>query len=265
MLSVVTALVLLTQQTPAAPSQSEMLADAVARAQSKGPLAPAAQAALDRFRGALAAVRRRHAVAGPAESVAGELARRVELEQAGRAQAQDALAAPGPDMDRASLLAWAELTALDLDNTAYLKRVLPKNGWFRKSRDGEQTAANAWLILQHSPDRAFMKQVVARMESLVRLGEVRGPDYALLYDRTEVSEGRPQRFGSQLGCIDGRVAFHPIVDPPGVDARRRAIGFSETLAQYAQRFPNIGQPCGAPGESLSSSAADASGAGTLRP
>jgi hypothetical protein len=88
-----------------------------------------------------------------------------------------------------------------------------------------------------------MRQVLARMEPLAKAGEVRGSDYALLYDRTALADGRPQRYGSQLGCDGGKLGFLRMEDPAGVDARRKAVGLTETLAEYAKRFPTFGQPC----------------------
>lgn len=237
------ALVAQAPSSAAEKTQGQLMAEAVQAARNGSPLAPDAQAALDAFLSELNAVRRRHAAAGPSESVAGELARRIELDQKGR-YAMLAMDGDGPQMDRARTLAEAELSAIDADNTAYLKRVLPSDGWFRNSRDGQRAARNAWLIVQHSPDRVFMKNVLRRMEPLARRREVNGEDYALLYDRMEMFEGRPQRFGSQLRCVDGRWDFHPIDNRSSVDARRKAMGFKETLDEYSKHFPTFGRPCG---------------------
>ena len=221
-------------------SQAELKAEAVKHALSK-PLSPQADAALRAFRAELLKVRARHAAAGPSESVAGEFARRVELEQTAR-RALDFVSVEGPDMNSANTLAWAELEAVDAANTAYLKQVLPADGWFRNSRDGAETAHHAWVIVQHSPDMALMKAVLARMTPLVRQGEVSGPDYARLYDRMAMFENRPQRFGTQFSCSAGKWAYHPIEAPEGVDGRRQAMGLESTLAEHAKLF-SIGSPC----------------------
>lgn len=88
-----------------------------------------------------------------------------------------------------------------------------------------------------------MKQVLARMQPLAKAGEIRGGHYALLYERTALFEGRPQRYCSQLGCENGKLGFQRMEDPAGVDARREAIGLDETRAEYSRRFPTFGQPC----------------------
>ena len=135
-----------------------------------------------------------------------------------------------------------QINPIDEDNLRYLKSVLPADGWFRKSRDGEVVASAAWLIVQHAHDRAFQKEVLARMAPLVAEGEASGPDFALLYDRNEMFEGRPQKYGSQGTCEGGVRVIYRLVDPDRVDEFRRGIGLREDLAAYKKRL-GVGGPC----------------------
>jgi len=205
-------------------------------------LSAPAQTALDAFRARMDAVRARHRQAGPPESPAGEIARMVELDQAARGGkgVPDTLAEAEAEAAQAAI--WRDIDALDAANTERLKALLPKDGWFRNSRDGVQTGANAWLIVQHSPDRAFMARTLAAMGPLARRGEANGHDYALLLDRVEMFEGRPQVYGSQAVCDGTRWVIWTTKDPATVDARRAAIGWSETQAQTVKRLP-VGKPC----------------------
>ena len=165
-------------------------------------------------------------------SVAVNLAERVEADQCLRLLPDDPglPALPAADQDAVQKRVWREIGAVDLINTDYLKSVLPADGWFRASRDGRKTARDAWLIVQHSPDQEFQRQVVARMGPLAKAGEVEGRDYALLYDRTEMFAGRPQYYGSQYQCGKGRWSLYTLRDPAGVAARRKAFGM-DTLAE----------------------------------
>jgi hypothetical protein len=129
-----------------------LLAQSAERAAA--PPNPAAQAAVDGERSTLAAERARLAAAGPPEPVRGELARRVALEQAGRRSLASVFRLPAAEQPEARRAAWAELTRIDQDNTAWLKRNLPADGWFRISRDGVQATQQAFLIMQHSGDTA---------------------------------------------------------------------------------------------------------------
>lgn len=214
----------------------------LAAPQATSALSEPAQAALNAFRGKLDGVRERHRRAGPAESVAGEIARMVELDQTARKNHDVPDSLDDADADAAQAAIWRDIDGLDAANTERLKALLPRDGWFRNSRDGAQTTANAWLIVQHSPDDAFMDHVLARMGSLARRGEVNGHDYALLLDRVAMFRGLPQIYGSQGACDGALWIIWPIRDPATVDARRAQIRFGETQAQTIKRLP-IGKPC----------------------
>lgn len=149
---------------------------------------------------------------------------------------------PETDKSQAMSLIWKDLEAIDAANSEYVKGVLPGDGWFRISRDGRETSHNAWLIIQHSHDRALQKQVLAAMEPLAKVGEVDGGDFALLYDRNEMFDGRPQRYGSQGSCKNGVMGFHDLEDAAKVDELRRAVGLVRPLADYGKLI-GVGKPC----------------------
>ena len=164
------------------------------------------------------------------------LAMRVTLEQAMR-RAIDPAVAPLRKDDRAaaSTAIWQRIGTVDAANTAYVKSILPRDGWFRSRRDGAEVSRNAWLIVQHSPDHAFQIAVLAQMRPLVASGDARGEDYALLYDRTEMFAGRPQLYGSQVTCNGGRFQAAPIADPAGLDRRRAEMGLPPMI-EYLKNF-----------------------------
>lgn len=135
-----------------------------------------------------------------------------------------------------------EMNKVDASNTAILKELLPKSGWFSNHIDGRQITHGAWLIAQHSPDRAFMTYALSKMSKLVRSGGVDGRDYALTYDRVQVSNHLPQRYGSQFRCLSGRLSLEPIEAEPNVDALREEVGWSQTLAE-TEGDNEIGKPC----------------------
>ncbi len=141
------------------------------------------------------------------------------------------------DGDRAAASAaiWQKIGAVDAANTAYVKSILPADGWFRSRRDGTDIARNAWLIVQHSPDQEFQRIVVTRMRPLVASGDARGADYALLYDRTEMFAGRPQLYGSQMTCKSGRWQAAQTVNPASLDQRRADMGLPP-MAEYLKNF-----------------------------
>lgn len=154
------------------------------------------------------------------------LHRRIAIDQAARNSIPDTMLLALSPTDKAAgeNLIWAAIERVDDGNVLFLKRHLPNDGWFRFSRDGKSVARDAWVIVDHSRDDALKSAVLDRMEALVPIGEASGEDYALLYDRVQVSQGRPQRFGSQITCINGKLAPGPIEDPENLDARRKRFG-----------------------------------------
>jgi hypothetical protein len=130
----------------------------------------------------------------------------------------------GPD-DKVGMEAVA---VVDRETTARMKQVVAQHGWPGKRIVGVDGANAAWLLVHHADaDVAFQKTCLALMEPLVAAGEVTGKDYAFLWDRVAIAEGRKQRYGTQLDGDD----VAPLEDPANVDARRKQMGM-ETLAEY---------------------------------
>ena len=80
------------------------------------------------------------------------------------------------------------------------------------------------------------------LEPLVAQGEVEGQSYGLMYDRLAINEGRPQRYGTQMTCKDGRWVVDTLEDPERVEQWRREMKFPWTLAEYEARFRDY-PPC----------------------
>lgn len=87
-----------------------------------------------------------------------------------------------------------------------------------------------------------MTEVLTRMEPLAREQEANGRDFALLFDRVAMFEGRPQRYGSQVICKDGVGSFHAIEDDAAVDDLRHEVGHPETMTETAVRL-RVRQAC----------------------
>ncbi len=184
----------------------------------------AAEAALARIR----ALQDAQGRLPPPASFAEELQRRVEIDQVVRDWSWQAGLAVEDQRAAFQVIAPA-MTEIDTENTAWLKTRLPADGWFRISRDGLSVAHNAFLIVQHSPDAAWRKEVVARMEPLAMAGEVSPASFALMYDRVMLAETGRQRYGTQAICRDGALAIADMEEPEKVQARRDAIKLTQPL------------------------------------
>ena len=114
------------------------------------------------------------------------------------------------------------MAAEDSLRGARLKQLVEKYGWPGKSIAGEDGATSAFLIVQHN---GFLQGEMLELMKRQPAGEVSPADLAMLEDRFNVQQGRPQRFGSQLKSPGEKtIEYYPIEDIAGVEARRAAAG-----------------------------------------
>jgi len=174
-----------------------------------------------------------------------KLERLLDVDQAGRAalSAIDLSKLPPEQAKLAHDAVWREISLHDLADQAALKAMTPPQGWFTKSKYGDKAVLGAFLIVQHAVnDEAWMKDVMARVEPLVKVGEVPPGDYALLYDRTSLLDGRKQSYGTQMTCKDRRWVPADLEDPAKVDIRRKQLGMTTTEEDYLKDFADD-PPC----------------------
>ena len=205
-------------------------------------LSPETQALMAPVPEAVARVRAEQAALPPPKDDAERLLRMQALDQAPRTawQAIDFGKIPAEERKAAYGIVARAWNEVDTENLAALMRMMPTEGWFTISRYGRPAAHAAFLIAQHA-DLALWRRLVPVLEPLVAKGEVEGRDYALMYDRLAISEGRAQRYGSQVRCEGGRYVAYPIENPESVDIRRAAMGLPPE-AEYMQK--NYARPCG---------------------
>ncbi|WP_291879039.1 DUF6624 domain-containing protein [Caulobacter sp.] len=159
-----------------------------------------------------------------------------------RAELAAALSAPDGE-ERAREIARINQEILKLDETmrSVAIRLVRGGFWLRtKNRDIALDAA-IFGVIQHIFDPELVLTSLAQMPPLVERRLIPGDFYALMFDRQAMQEGRPQRFGSQFDCRDGRLVLYSLEDPAGVDARRAQLGMTQTSVQYAEPF--LGKRC----------------------
>ncbi len=213
--------------------------------QEPGSLSPEAHALIAPVENAIAAEEARQAALPPASNDRERLERMGVLDQVGRrAEAPiDLSVLPEAEREAANAIIWTRLRALDERLMGELLQMVPPEGWFLKSVYGELAAQAAFLIVQHS-DVEHWRRFLPVLEPLVAAGEVDGQSYGMMYDRLAITEGRPQRYGTQVTCKAGRWAIDRdnLEDPENADVRRCEMGFPGTLAEYEQVFANR-PPC----------------------
>ena len=174
---------------------------------------------------------------------------REQLERMGRLDQAGRRAIGGIDFGRLSVedgrrvhnAIGEAIEPIDQANIEALRKIMPAEGWFTISEFGPEASEAAFHIVQHS-DLALRKQVLPRLEPLALSGEIRGNEYASMFDRVATGEGRPQRYGTQFRCVEGRQESYPIESAEKAEELRRALNFPQTLADALAM--QVGRPCG---------------------
>jgi hypothetical protein len=165
-----------------------------------------------------------------------ELANRVARDQAWR----EAQFSRHHDAATAEAIGWrfgSHECHVDADNLQWLRQIMADGKWPLISRDGKDSAEDAWLLVQHADDDPeFQRQVLAFLAPLVARKEAIGKDYALLFDRVATANGQPQRYATQFTQgKDGCLTALSTEDPAHIEERRAGVGLS-TLLAYARKL-----------------------------
>lgn len=118
---------------------------------------------------------------------------------------------PG-DAERNEQLAQRALMTDSL-NLVLVDEILSQHGFPRKEQVGDFANQAAWLVFQHA-DLEYQKRFLPQLEAAVSRGDIAPVFLALLRDRIDVREGRPQRYGTQ---IDGKGNIAPLLDASRVN------------------------------------------------
>ena len=121
-------------------------------------------------------------------------------------------------------------------NLIIVKTILDKYGWLGEDVVGKNGVSALFLVIQHS-DLKTQEKYLPSMKGAVKNGKARASDLALLIDRVEMGNGRPQIYGSQITMKEGKPAIYQIIDEPNVNKRRAEAGL-QPLEDYV-RFWNI--------------------------
>ena len=125
----------------------------------------------------------------------------------------------------------------DEARTERLKAIVAERGWPTIPMVGEDGEDAAWAIAQHSDlDPDFQCIAVELLRIAVAAGVASGGNLAYLQDRVAVAAGKPQTYGTQIGCgEDGApVPSTPIADEATIDALRAEVGLAPLAEYYAE-------------------------------
>ena len=122
------------------------------------------------------------------------------------------------------------MEAADAKNRPEVLRIFDRYGWVTNSLAGKDAAHNFWLLVQHqTPD--IQQRLLPALEKAAQGGNASMSDYAYLYDRVQMGQGKPQHWGTQVNCQHGKPELYPVDDRAGLDTRRTEL-FMLPIREY---------------------------------
>lgn len=113
-----------------------------------------------------------------------------------------------------------QLPAIDTRLTLELKEIVNEKGWPTIALVGIDASNAAMLILTHTSDHAWQRQLLPQLQELADTNKIDLSPLALVIDKELVAEGKLQRYGSQFKFINGEIAMYAVENPATLDQRR---------------------------------------------
>lgn len=128
----------------------------------------------------------------------------------------------------------------DTARTERLKEIIEEYGWPTTDLVGKDGADAAWAIAQHSDlDPEFQGEALELIRAAAEDGQASWGNVAYLEDRVAAGAGKPQTYGTQIGCVRGRAKLAtPLTEPERVDELRAEAGL-EPLDDYLAELDEI--------------------------
>lgn len=132
---------------------------------------------------------------------------------------------------------WRKIRHTDSLNQVVVTRILDERGWLGPDVVGPTGNTALFLVIQHADLPVQEKYLPMMREAVINGGNASGSSLALLEDRVLMRQGKPQRYGSQVGRDPDTGAYYLIAleDPAGVDERRAIVGLGP-LAEYLKNW-----------------------------
>jgi hypothetical protein len=109
-----------------------------------------------------------------------------------------------------------------------LKAIFKNNGYPTFEKVGKESSNNFFILVQHADaDVKFQEQMLPLIKMQVDKKQVKGSNYAYLYDRVQINNGKQQLYGTQLDYDNEGNAFSKnLKDKETVNARRSEFGMT---------------------------------------
>jgi hypothetical protein len=118
----------------------------------------------------------------------------------------------------------AKMRETDARTGEEIRAIFKEFGVPTQSAVGAEAARQFVVIVQHQ-SADLRRAVLPQLRDNVDRGEADPAEYAMMFDRAQVDDGKPQRYGANFECQpDGTMAPSPIEDLTHLDPRRAEIG-----------------------------------------
>jgi hypothetical protein len=125
---------------------------------------------------------------------------------------------------------WKVISYSDSLNLIKVSEILDHYGWLGPVEIGYKCNNALFLVIQHS-NKSTMEKYLPMMKEAVANGNAYADQLALLVDRIELLNDRPQIYGSQITLREGKYVLYKVKDIKNVNTRRAEVGLG-TLEEY---------------------------------
>lgn len=109
-------------------------------------------------------------------------------------------------------------------NFPLVESIFRKYGFPGYDLVGSQSSDQYFTLVQHSDfNVGFQLEVLKDMKQKVEARNATGQNFAYLTDRTELNQGRPQVYGTQV-LMSANTKLKPCIDTINLDKRRLSVG-----------------------------------------
>lgn len=131
---------------------------------------------------------------------------------------------------------WTERGELNQQNQLEFEKLLAEKGWPTIKQVGREAALNAYFILKHA-DLDKMKKYTPIIKKYCEDEEGICAAYAVLFDRIQVSQNKPQRYGTQVryNKAKEKYEFCPFENEGMLQEYRKHSGLP-LIENYARRW-----------------------------
>lgn len=128
-----------------------------------------------------------------------------------------------------------EMERVHKTNAKRLREIINEIGFPTLSKVGSKASDAAWLIIQHSiGEPEFMKECYEMM--MENSLDVTPKNKACLYDRIQVFQGKPQKYGTQL--ITGGIPY-PVEDKENLNKERKDLNLPPLSEKEIHQIPGV--------------------------